>query len=139
MFRIRIGGSGSREPNQCISLRIRILILVRICCHKKLDFDMKNIRVGRTPYQPTEVPVPDNFKKLEIGCICYFWSISLFPDPDFIPIPTTDPGPDPVEPSPHQCGSIRNRNTDLHACLIFTDFSKKKSDLRNRIGFGAGK
>ncbi len=36
-------GSGLREPNQCRSMRIRIL--VRLCRHKKFDFDWKNINL----------------------------------------------------------------------------------------------
>jgi hypothetical protein len=43
MFRIPQHGSGPREPNQCGFIRIQIQVLVTLCHHKKLDFDLKNI------------------------------------------------------------------------------------------------
>ncbi len=72
--------SGSGEPNQCRSMRIRIL--VRPCCDKKLDFDMKNILYFS--YYVIKKYLRRNkskFERPEIRIICKFWSISLLLDP----------------------------------------------------------
>jgi hypothetical protein len=51
---------------------MQIRILVRLCCHKKLGFDMENI------------PYVGSVKRsmLYIRFICYFWSFPFLLDPN---------------------------------------------------------
>ncbi len=68
-------GSGSRELNQCGSLRIQIQILVRLCRHKKLDFDMKNILYVCNGNMSLNIPY---LRYWGIKAILKGWKLGLF-------------------------------------------------------------